>query len=390
MYTRLIKQVSIIFLFFCISCSNNKFPELNIIVDEPIGWDNKQSCRVVYSNRREHDTLDAGIKCRGGMSSKYFKHSYSLELDKKYDLLDINHEDDWIVNANYIDKTFMRHKISYDIFREMSKKKNVAAKCGYLNVFLNGKYNGLYVLMEEVNGKMVGLDKKDTLSMLFKDPPVFYDEKLSYVQDPSNYYHQKFPKLHDRDQSVYLEEFIEFMFHSSDADFAKNISEYIDIDNVIDWHILLLFTNNSDGIMKNFLLYKIDGNTPFRISVWDYDHSFGRDGDNEMNMMKNELNCKRSILLKRLMEIEALDYNEKLSKRWKSLREDNIISVKSLDKHIKRNHKIIKDQVGRNFEKWPVNEKWYYDDNNYHEELDLMSQFVNLRIKQLDEYFSYN
>ncbi len=49
---------------------------------------------------------------------------------------------------------------------------------------------------------------------------------------------------------------------------------------------MLLLSNNGDGVMKNFLLYKIDSNTPFRIALWDYDHSFGRDGDNELNLME--------------------------------------------------------------------------------------------------------
>ena len=33
--------------------------------------------------------------------------------------------------------------------------------------------------------------------------------------------------------------------------------------------IILLFTNNADGIMKNFYLYKLDKNTPFRFAIWD-------------------------------------------------------------------------------------------------------------------------
>ena len=62
------------------------------------------------------------IKCRGGISSKYNKHSFSLELEKKYSLAKLPIDDDWIINANYIDKTFMRHKICYDIFKEMNSK----------------------------------------------------------------------------------------------------------------------------------------------------------------------------------------------------------------------------------------------------------------------------
>ena len=38
--------------------------------------------------------------------------------------------------------------------------------------------------------------------------------------------------------------------------------------------------------------------------------------------------------------------------------------------------------------KWPINDKWYYDDNDYKKEVDLMLEFVELRINQLDDYFN--
>ena len=46
-------------------------------------------------------------------------------------------------------------------------------------------------------------------------------------------------------------------------------------------HLLLYLSNGGDGITKNFYIYKMDEETPFRIALWDCDHSFGRDGDNE-------------------------------------------------------------------------------------------------------------
>ena len=141
--------------------------------------------------------------------------------------------------------------------------------------------------------------------------------------------------------------------------------------------------------MKNFYLYKIDKNTPFKFAIWDYDHSFGRDGDNERNLMERELDCNRAILLERLSKISEIGYLLKLKRRWFELRKQNIISVENFDKHINNNDKRINKEIDKNFEKWPLNSKWYYDDNDYNQELDLMKDFVKVRINQLDEYF-YN
>lgn len=375
------------FLILAVSCRQQELPSINILKEGSISWEEKEACRIVYSDAHGVSEYSAGIKFRGGVSSKYYKHSYSLELDQKHSLGNLPADDDWIINAGYIDKTFMRHKISYDLFREMHTK-NVAAKSAYVNVKLNDDYRGLYLLMEEVNASMVGLDKSDSMAVLFKDPPIFRKERLSYVKDPSNYYQQKFPKINDADKTWYIEAFKDFLYHSSDAEFAKDVSSWVDIKNVIDWQIILLFSNNGDGVLKNFYLYKIDDGTPFRIAIWDYDHSFGRDGDNEKNMMENALDCNRAILLERLSKIEETGYMTKMKDRWFELRDQDIISLRNFEKHISRNDRIIGPELDRNFELWPIDDDWYYDNNNYHQELELMLEFVALRIGQLDKYFN--
>ena len=369
------------------SCRNKVIPSLNIKKDGAIGWKKKEPCIIIYSDSENTDERIGKIKCRGGMSSKYYKHSFSLELERKYSFTNLPYDDDWIINANYIDKTFMRHKISYDLFREMSSI-NIASKSTFVNVSVNDIYEGLYVLMEETNATMIGLNKSDTMAMFFKDPPIFRKEGLSYVEDSLNYYQQKYPKINKSDKTYYIEQFKNFLFNSSDNEFSKKIDSWVDIANVIDWHIILLFSNNGDGIMKNFYLYKLDENTPFRFAIWDYDHSFGRDGDSERNLMERELNCNRAILLERLSNIPDIGYLNKLKNRWFKLRELNVISIDNFQKHIIANDRVINEDVKRNFEKWPINSKWYYDDNEYEQELDLMRDFVKIRINQLDKYFN--
>ena len=361
-------------------------PRLNLIQEEPFGSKYKLPCVVIYSDTRDSLALRGKIKYRGGISSQYHKHSFSLELDKKRSIAKLPRDDDWIINANYIDKTFMRHKISYDLFREMNTK-NIAARSGFANLSINNKYEGLYVVMQEINASMIGLNKRDTMAMLFKDPPIFYQKSLVDVQDSSNYYQQKYPKLAQADKTDYIEQFKDFLFNSNDLDFARHVADWVDLENVVDWHINLLFSNNSDGIMKNFYLYKLNAHTPFRFAIWDCDHSFGRDGDNERNLMQRTLNCNRSILLKRLSSIPELGYLVKLKKRWFELRKKNILSLKNFEHHIQKIHRSIATELLENSQRWPYDAKWYYDNDDYQKELNLMREFVKIRVKQLDEYF---
>lgn len=158
-----------------------------------------------------------------------------------------------------------------------------------------------------------------------------------------------------------------------------------DIDNIIDWHLLLLISNNSDGLLKNFYLYKVDNKTPFRIAPWDYDHSFGRDGDNQLNLDERPLNIERSILFKRLLKRDW--YKTKLKERWIDLNNLNLLSAGGLKQRVLSKQKMIKEQADRNFTKWSLDTSWYFDANDFDQEVYIMLAFIDLRHRRLSEYF---
>ncbi len=376
----------VVILLTGFACKRKEIPVLDIQHQAPVSWQEKESCNIAYSSGTTETEIEGRIKCRGGSSSKFGKHSYTLELNSKYRLGGLPEDDDWIINAAYIDKTFMRHKISYDLYRQMDSR-NAAPQSTYVKVLLNGDYQGLYVLMEEVNGGLLGLDKKDSMAMLFKDPLIFYEEWVPYFQDSLNYHQQKYPKPGLRDMNPYMDEFRDFLFHSSDEEFTRKIATWVDLDRLIDWHIMLLFSNSEDGLMKNFYLYKLNATTPFRFAIWDYDHSFGRDGDNEMNMLERVIDTDRAILFRRIFDLEELNYTEKLKERWVELRKQGILSRRNFNRMIRRNHRMIRNELQNNFEKWPEDASWYFDAASFEEEIELMKEFVSIRIKELDEYF---
>jgi spore coat protein CotH len=386
---RFIKWFACLLLLLNIACKNTTsidLPTVFINTTEPLSFETEKNCQFIYVDQQDSLVLDGTIKWRGGFSVRYEKHSFALELSQKAILANLAHDDDWILNANYIDKTFMRHTLSFDLYRRMNAR-NIAAKCAYVNVYQNNQYLGLYVLMEKINGGMVELDKGDPLAMIFKDPPIFYQKRPDSIAAATNYYQQKFPKIQKNDLSDYIEQFMDFLNLSTDEAFKQAINTWVDIPNIIDWHLLLLLSNNNDGVMKNFYLYKRNAATPFRIAIWDYDHSFGRDGDNELNLSK-PLRWKRSILLKRLVETNAVDYKQRLKERWISLRKDGPFALEALFRQIEKNNDLIKNAVLENNKIWPVNSKWYYDDNDYETEVELMKTYLEKRIPVLDQFIN--
>lgn len=373
-------------------CSENMqdLAYLEINTDGDIPWVQKKECVIRYSEYLG-DTLNINskVKFRGGISSKYPKHSFRVELDKDVSLAGLKSDDDWILNANYIDKTFMRHKLSYDLFRSMSPV-NKAPHCAYVKLRENGRNLGLYVLMEKVDKSFCSIVKNDSQAMLFKGPPIFVKDELEFVQEPGNYYQQKYPKQKQTDNTQFMDSLKDFLFQASDQVFIDHVEEWFKISSVIDWHLLLLFTNNHDGILKNFYLFKPNAKEAFEFIPWDYDHSFGRDSDGEKS--KTHLcDPQRAILVKRLVELSdsGTNYTQKLKNRYIELRDRGVFSEANFNSMVNENDEIIKDHIAANFDIWPLNSPNYFDDSSYQAELAIMREFTQRRLEKLDEKFSY-
>lgn len=358
---------------------------LNIVHEGPIPIDDRIAITLHEPIGSETNIYEGSIKRRGGLSISFPKHSYEIDLEKDVPLANLPADDDWILNANYIDKTFIRHVLSYELFSTM-RATNITSEYRYVEVELNGAYSGLYVLMEKLDKSSLEVNDSDSSSFIFKEPHIFrknYDEVIP--RDINNFHQQTFPKVEENDKTEYIEGIRDFILNSSDTSFEEMFAIVFDINSIIDWHLLLLISNNSDGVLKNYYLYKIDNETPIRVAPWDYDHSFGRDGDNELNLDERPLSMERSILFERLLRFGW--YKETLKQRWIELNNTNLLSVKGLKESILMKSWRIKEATEKNFEIWPLDAEKYYDANDFDAEIDIMINFIDLRHQRISEYF---
>ncbi|MEM1124253.1 MAG: CotH kinase family protein [Bacteroidota bacterium] len=377
-------------LYSLLSCQKQQMlptvkqlPRFNLLTDTLISKDKKQPVTLIIKDTVAEANYAGKIERRGGFSIIYPKHSYEMDLKVDIALGGLPADDDWILNANYIDKTFLRHVFAYDLFRAMHPN-NRAAQTQFVELALNNQYQGLYVLMEKLDKSSLQIDGKDPAAVIFKEPPLFRLDAFS-PQDPDNYHQQTYPKIKKTDKRAFIENIRRFLEESEESVFSKEIATIFDMSNIIDWHLLLLLTNNNDGILKNFYLYKVDAATPLRIAPWDYDHSLGRDGDNELNLIKRTLKVERSLLFKRLL---ALDwYKKSLRERWLNLNQRALFSVGGLNQRIDQCARQIAPFVDKNFTRWPVDTDFYYDGNTHLEELAIIKKYITMRHQQLTEYF---
>lgn len=390
---RTYKTIIILALMATLSCNEKtdssnamNFVTLNIQFSEPIPIDKKIEMELTVSSKNEENRYKGKIKRRGGFSISFPKHSYNLDLKEDVSICNLPRDDDWILNANFIDKTFLRHVLSYELFSDMGAN-NISPKCQFVEVELNQEYNGLYVLMEKLDRSTLRINKSDSLAFIFKEPHLFRKTYEGVVpQKPKNFHQQTYPKFKKSDRANQLDKIRAFILRSSDKDFQQQFPKVFDMQNIIDWHLLLLVSNNNDGILKNFYLYKSDKQTPVRIAPWDYDHSFGRDGDNELNMDERQLKIERSILFNRLLAQEW--YKALLKKRWLELNDREILSVAGLKRRVITMSQSISGAVAKNTKLWPNDAEIYYDANDFAQEIEIMLSYLDLRHKRLEDYFS--
>lgn len=95
-----------------------------------------------------------GIETRGSSSQGFPKKSYGFETmnsannaTQNVSLLGLPAESDWILSANYADKSLMNNVLAYKLFNDFGF---YASRTRYVELILNGEYMGVYILMEKI------------------------------------------------------------------------------------------------------------------------------------------------------------------------------------------------------------------------------------------------
>lgn len=90
-----------------------------------------------------------GIEIRGAYSASLPQKPYGIETrdasgnNHNVSLLGMPEENDWILLANYNDKTFMRNMLAFELFRKMG---HYAPRTRMVEVIVNNIYQGVYKL----------------------------------------------------------------------------------------------------------------------------------------------------------------------------------------------------------------------------------------------------
>ena len=333
----------------------------------------------------------SGIEIRGSSSQMFPKKSYGFEswdsLGNSIDtsFLGMPLESDWILNANYTDKSLMRNAMAYQVWQNMG---HYATRYRFVEVILNDQYQGIYIFSEKIKRDKNRLDiaklKTDVNSgdeltggYIFKIDKQTGSGGAGWVssylplENPNGqyiYFQYEYPKMEDitLQQKTYLQStvynFETALKNENFADTVNGFRKYADENTFIDYFLVNEVSKNVDGYRLSTFMNKERDSKGGKLRmgpVWDYDiawHNADYCSGEVTSGWAYQFPCtydywQMPFWWSRLLEDPR--YKNNLACRWQYLRQ-NILSNAWFDTYIDSISGKLMEAQARNFTTWPI------------------------------------
>lgn len=358
------------------------------------------------------DVINAEIRGRGHSTWEWPKKPYKIKLEEKTSLLGMTEAKRWVLLANYADESLLRNTIALEVTRTFDSFRFVPHAIP-VDVYINGIYQGVYTLGEQLEVKSSRLPLDDGLAntetgYLLEiggaDPNV--DKKgWDYFDLPSGCGVNIKIKSPDTEQDPnaeynWTQEHYDFIYnYMCRADKAittlTDYDKYINVDSFIDWFLVHEFTYNLDSCFHRSCYITKPKLARLEMGpVWDFDLAFG-------NMYKDNPNyddwatigCDDSdsyigiTWYNYLMTDE--DFRAKVRARWDEVKDNMLSTALDTQDYYKP---LITPSANKNFEVWdtlgitngfqPAAMK---EETTYTNQLQYLTRFLYARKKWIDE-----
>lgn len=359
--------------------------------EEPIGLYETALELTVYDNRPEAThterlhILQASAHMRGDSSLYYPQKSYRIQLLRESMGLNIRNnptsflgmtgDDDWIMYAPYNDPEKIRNTFSTNLWRQWAGNNNewkmdITTEGQFVELFMNGRYWGIYTLMRPVTAKHLGLQENEDLQKsdyLYRSIS-YVDTGTKDFQDAADSvvagrYELRFPKTEINDYLKWapLDRLNQIIF-GSDRKIEEMLFQVLSMDNTIDYYLFINLTAAVDNLGKNQLYIARNEGGNYRILVmpWDLDQTFGMMWAPENNKLITDVIIGPEYPLQNVnamqvcIEMDVDGICEKIKTRYTQLRE-GLLSNASLTVLLDSYETEVfgSGAALRNAERWP-------------------------------------
>lgn len=232
------------------------------------------------------DTMrDVGalIKKRGNSTMSAEKMSFSIRLMKNTRLFDMDANDRWILLGVPFDKTLIRTELGFGYARAIGLEG--ISQTMFCDVYLRGNYHGLYILLEPVTARGLGLDTGDFLLERNLDRSV---EGKTYLVTQDGL---RFELTADTD-AQFCADMVNRAERAMASGRMEEYEQYIDVDSFVNAYIAQEMTKHIDFSMFSDRYYVKNGKL-FAGPLWDLDLSMGNVSDRVKNAQYDAYNNLR-------------------------------------------------------------------------------------------------
>ncbi len=230
------------------------------------------------------------MKGRGNSTWVYPKKPYKLKLDKKSPIMGIASNKDWVLLANWGDRSQLRTSAAGEISRATGLAWTPTFR--HVEVILNGDYQGVYQLTEqvEVKSNRVEIEEMEPEDISGEALTGGYlleiDDRLEENAEPGFRTTRNVPVVvKDPDpmapqQRAYIRNHIQtFEDRLAGPSFTDPVAGYrpfLDVGAFIDFWTVQELTRNGDSFWSSSYFTKERGDDHLVFGpIWDFDHSMG-------------------------------------------------------------------------------------------------------------------
>lgn len=220
------------------------------------------------------------VKGRGNSTWDMAKKPYRIKFDSKHSLAGLPAHKDWVLLANYCDKTSIRNELAFELARATSLA--YTPRSLFVELYLNEQYNGLYQLTEQlkIDNNRVNITKSGFLLEVDDWEKANPNEDILFSTN-RNLFNIKEPdvELHSAPYN-WIKEYItdteNSLYGASFKDPEVGYAHYIDVASFVDWYLVNEILKNQDGYFYSSCYMHIAPDGKLTMGpVWDFDISSG-------------------------------------------------------------------------------------------------------------------
>lgn len=360
---------------------------------------------ITYTLRFDGQTISeqpAQIKGRGNYTWTQRKRPYAIKCDEKTDWFGFGKARDWVLLANITDQSQMRNLVALTLASKFGFI--FTPECRPAHVFIDGQYNGLYLITEkiEVDKQRVDIDGLAGDMILELDNNYGGGEADNFHSAMGNTYVPKDPTRED----LKTEENVTVTFNRALKN-AKNkindfetavsslegysvFSQYMDMDSLVDWYIFNEIMKNDDTLFNSSIYLYNDYDGLLHMGpVWDYDLAMGGiDRNDGMNVDPEGFLFEQDYWGKpNWFEyiLQSTTFNSMVKERWKELYYSGTFEYILSFMEVQREY--LRSAYDANYSVWE-NEGVFVPSDSYDEAVDYLKSFVERRIEWLNSQWN--